>query len=144
MQSELYDGGLPAPITAEYLSVYEPLELLIFQHLKRCDNSHQHARGDRDICTSILFEIESQKDQADRISLTKQCKIIGRKSDKTKPKSLRQGLLSGEGKVLQNLYSPVRSRPAPPILSFLSGYRVHQGRTAIFPKLYSLMPDRLR
>jgi hypothetical protein len=37
-------AGSPAQITAEYLSEHEPLELLIFQPLKRCDNSQSARR----------------------------------------------------------------------------------------------------
>jgi hypothetical protein len=96
-------AGSPAPITAEYLSEYEPLELVIFQHLKRCDNSHQHAGGGRDMWISTLSEIKSQNDQADGNRLKQQCKMIGQESDKAKCKSLKQALLSREGKVLQNL-----------------------------------------
>jgi hypothetical protein len=108
-------ADFPAQITPEYLSEYEPLELRIFQHLKRCDNSHQHADENRDMSTSTLGEIKSQKDQADPIRLTKQCKIVGQKSDKAKSKLLKQEVFSREGKVLQNLNSRVRFSPAPPV-----------------------------
>jgi hypothetical protein len=107
-------AGSPVQITAEYLSEHEPLELLIFQRLKLCDNSHDHAGADRDMSTSTLSGIKSQKGQADRIRLTKQCKIIGQRSDKAKCKSLKRELLNREGKVLQNLNSRVRFSPAPP------------------------------
>jgi hypothetical protein len=107
-------GALRVLITAEHLSEYEPLELLIFHNLKRCANTHQHAGGGRDMWTLTLSEIKSQNDQADRIRLTKQCKMIGQESDKPKSKSLKQELLSSEDKVLQNLNSAVRFRPAPP------------------------------
>jgi hypothetical protein len=66
--------------------------------------------------TSTLSGIKSQKGQADRIRLTKQCKIIGQKSDKAKSKLLKQEVFSREGKVLQNLDTPVRSWAAPPTL----------------------------
>jgi IS30 family transposase len=48
-----------------------------------------------------------------RLSL-KDCRNIGQKSDKAKCKSLKRELLNCEGKVLQNLNSRVRFRPAPP------------------------------
>jgi hypothetical protein len=119
-------AGSPAQITAEYLSEHEPVELLIFQRLKLWDNSHHYAGADRDTSTSTLSGIKSQKGQADRIRLTKQCKIIGQKSDNAKSKLLTQEVFSRESKVLQNLYSAVRSRPAPPTQ--------HQSR-AVKPKI---------
>jgi hypothetical protein len=75
-------AGSPAQITAEYLSEHEPVALLIFQPLKLWDNSHQHAGAEGDMSTSTLSGIKSQKGQADRIRLTKQCKIIGQSRTK--------------------------------------------------------------
>jgi hypothetical protein len=86
----------------------------VFHHLKSSGNSHQRARQGRDVWTSTLSEIESQNDQANGISLERQRKMIGQRSDKPKCKSLKQELLNCEGKVLQNLDTPVRSWAAPP------------------------------
>jgi hypothetical protein len=107
-------GATCAQITAEHLSEDEPHDLLKFHQLKSSRNSHQRARPGRDMWTPPLSEIKSQNDQADGNRLKQQRKMIGQKSDNAKSKLLKRELLSREGKVLQTLYSAVRSRPAPP------------------------------
>ncbi len=108
------NAGARVHITAEYLSENEPLGLLRFQYVKTSRNSIS-ARGEgRYMRMPTLNEIELQTDQADEKRLEKPCKIIGQKSDKAKRKSLKQEVLSCEDKVLQNLNSAVRSRPAAP------------------------------
>jgi len=49
------------------------------------------------------------------------CKTVGQRSDKPKSNSLTSKQIKVQGIPLQNLYSAVRSRPAPPTKSFLSG-----------------------
>jgi hypothetical protein len=107
-------GAPRVQIMPEYRSADEPLELLLFHHLKSSTDWHQRAWGGRDMWTATLSGIKPQNYHPNGIRLKKQCKMIGQKSDKAKSKSLKQELLSREGKVLQNLYSAVRSRPAPP------------------------------
>jgi hypothetical protein len=102
-------------ITAEYLSEDEPLDLPLLQHLKSPRSSHQ-CDGGRDMSASTLSELNSQNDEAHGNRLEKPCKKIGQKSDKAKCKSLKQELLNCEGKVLQNLDTPVRSWAAPPTI----------------------------
>jgi hypothetical protein len=107
-------------ITAEYLSEDEPLQLLLFHYVKSSRNRISAPGEGRPMRIPTLNEIKSQTDQADGNRLIKPCKKIGQKSDKAKCKSLKRELLSCEGKVLQNLNSPVRFRPAPPTLSGMS------------------------
>jgi hypothetical protein len=107
-------AGARVHITAEYLSEDEPLELLLFQYVKSFRNRISAPGEGRHMRMPTLNAIESQTDQADGNRLEKPCKKIGQKSDKAKCKSLKRELLNCEGKVLQNLYSAVRSRPAPP------------------------------
>ncbi len=103
-------------ITAKYLSQDEPLELLRFHYVKSSRNRISAPVEGTHMRMPTLNELESQTDQADGNRLEKLCKIIGQKSDKAKCKSLNRELLNCEGKVLQNLYSAVRSRPAPPTI----------------------------
>jgi hypothetical protein len=108
------NAGARVHIAAEYLSEDEPLELLRF-HFVKSSRKRISAPGDgRHMQIPTLNAIKSQIDQADRNRLEKPCKMIGQKSDKPKSKSLKQELLSREGKVLQNLNSRVRFSPAPP------------------------------
>jgi hypothetical protein len=87
---------------------------MTFQQLKS-SRSRISALGEgRHMLIPTLNEIKSQTDQAHGNRLKKRCKIIGQKSDKAKCKSLKQELLNCEGKVLQNLDTPVRSWAAPP------------------------------
>jgi len=98
-------AGASVHITAEYLNKDEPLELPLFQYVKSSRDRISAPREGRHMRIPTLIEIESQKDQPDRIRLEKPCKIIGQKSDKTKCKSLKRELLNCEGKVLQSLYT---------------------------------------
>jgi hypothetical protein len=107
-------SGARLPITAEYLSENEPLELLLFHYVKSSCNRISAPGEGSHMRIPTPNEVESQTDQAHGNPLEKPCKIIGQKSDKAKCNSLKQELLNCEGKVLQNLYSAVRSRPAPP------------------------------
>jgi hypothetical protein len=101
-------------ISAESLSEDEPLELLRFHYVKSSPNRISAPGEGRHMRMPTLNEIESQTDQADGNRLEKPCKIVGRKSDKAKSKLLKQEVFSREGKVLQNLDTPVRSWAAPP------------------------------
>ena len=136
-------AGARVHITAEYLSEDEPLELLRFQYVNRSRNRISAAAEDRHIRIPTLSGIKSQKGQADRIHLAKPCKIIGQKSDKAKCKSLKQQLLNCEGKVLQNINSPVRSRPAPPTISLFPTCISVRSRLPE-PALRSLLGNTLR
>jgi hypothetical protein len=94
--------------------MFTGLALLMSRRVNRSGNSDQRSRLMQRYVESAFSEIEPQKNQADRTRFTKRCKIIGQKSDKAKCKWLKPELLNCEDKVLQNLYSAVRSRPAPP------------------------------
>ena len=125
-------------ITAESLSENEPLELLRFHYVKGSRNRISAAPCEgRHMPMPTVNEIESQTDPADGNRLEKPCKMIGQKSDKAKCKSLKQELLNCEGKVLQNLNSPVRFRPAPPIpyISFSVGAGNIQSKTEHIAKV---------
>jgi hypothetical protein len=107
-------NGARVHITAEYLSEDEPLGLFRVHYVKSSRNRISAPGEGRHMRMPTLNEIKSQTDQAHGNHLEKPCTNIGQKSDKAKCKSLKQELLNCEGKVLQNLYSAVRSRPAPP------------------------------
>jgi hypothetical protein len=109
------NAGARVHITAEYLSEDEPVELLLLKYVKSSRSPISAPGKGRRRRMPTLNEIESQTDQAHGNCLEKPCKIIGQKPDKAKCKSLKLELLKHEGKVLQNLYSAVRSRPAPPV-----------------------------
>jgi|SRR5690242_1732634 hypothetical protein len=110
-------AGARVHIAVEHLSEAEPLALLRFHYVKSSRNRISAAPDEgRHMRMPTLNEIESQTDQADGNRLEKPpCKKIGQKPDKAKGKSLKRELLSCEGKLLQNLDTPVRSWAAPPI-----------------------------